>query len=198
MKTPAPSADSSERDLVAAAQADPRQFAPLYERTFEQVYGYIARRVQNRAEAEDVTSEVFQRALAALPQYEWRGTPFVAWLLRIAAHALADRYAKSAREQGTAAAEPIDDTTMREVEARATLFQLVEVLPPEQRRVVEMRFAEGKSIREIARALQRSEGAIKQLQYRALESLRARVRGGVTAGESPASTHAPAKEDRDA
>ena len=64
-----------------------------------------------------------------------------------------------------------------EVERRATLFRLVETLPAEQRRVVVLRFVEQKSIKEVAREIRKTEGAVKQLQFRALSSLRARMEG---------------------
>ena len=86
-----------ERLLIEAAQHDPSRFAELYENNFARVYAFVARRVQNREEAEDVTAEVFHQALAKLGHFEWRGIPFVAWLLRIAANALADRWQRAAR-----------------------------------------------------------------------------------------------------
>ena len=79
-KTPA---HAEEHLLVEAAQSDPARFDALYELHFERVYGFIAARVHDRATAEDLTSEVFCKALANLKSYEWRGVPFVAWLLRI-------------------------------------------------------------------------------------------------------------------
>jgi len=82
---------AEERLLVEAAQKDPARFAELYEINFERVYGFIARRVGDRDAAEDLTSEVFHKALANLRRFEWRDVPFVAWLLRIAANAIADR-----------------------------------------------------------------------------------------------------------
>src|SRR5437899_3079488 len=84
--------DDAERLLVEAAQRDPARFGDLYDRHFERVYAFVARRVRDRDAAEDVTADVFQRALAALPAFEWRGAPFAVWLLRIAANALADRF----------------------------------------------------------------------------------------------------------
>src|SRR3989442_10230813 len=78
-----------EQDRIEAAQGNPALFGVLYEETFDTVYAYIARRVGNRRDAEDLTSTVYQRALAALPAFEWRGTPFVAWLVRIAANEIA-------------------------------------------------------------------------------------------------------------
>ncbi len=167
-----------ERRLIEAAQRDPGRFAELYERNFERVYAYVVRRVPNRAEAEDVTSEVFHRALANLHRFEWRGVPFAAWLYRLAANAIADRGQQTARETGLEPdeiADP-DPVALRQVEERATLFRLVNGLPPDQQRVVVLRFVEQRSIREIAQQLGRSEGAIKQLQFRALENLRARLR----------------------
>src|SRR5712692_2776061 len=82
---------NDERWLVKAAQSDPAKFDALYELHFERVYAFVASRVRDRATAEDVTSEVFHKALANLPGYEWRGVPFVAWLLRIAANAIVAR-----------------------------------------------------------------------------------------------------------
>ena len=72
--------DSDERVLIEAAQADPARFADLYQANFHRVYAYVIRRTGSRAEAEDITSEVFERALVNLKRFEWRGVPLVAWL----------------------------------------------------------------------------------------------------------------------
>jgi RNA polymerase sigma-70 factor (ECF subfamily) len=169
--------DRDERTLIEAAQADPDRFVDLYERYFHRVYGYVIRRTRSRAEAEDIASEVFERALTNLARYEWRGVPFSAWLYRIAANAIADRRRQLDRDSADLPADVPDTRESVEIERRAMLFQLVERLPEAQRRVVEMRFVDQKSIREIAAALDRSEGAVKQLQLRALENLRKRMEG---------------------
>ena len=95
-KKAAATAPPEERRLVEAAQNDPARFDALYELHFDRVYGFVAGRVHDRATAEDVTSEVFYKALANLKTYEWRGVPFAAWLLRIAAN-LARDHARSRR-----------------------------------------------------------------------------------------------------
>jgi RNA polymerase sigma-70 factor, ECF subfamily len=168
--------DARERLLVEAAQKDPRRFAVLYDENFHRVYAFVASRVESRADAEDLTSEVFQQALANLGRFEWRGVPFAAWLYRIASNAIADRWQRVGRERGNPAADdPPDDRQNidpERIERRARLFALVDQLPADQRRVVAMRFAEGKSIAEIARELKRTGGAIKQLQFRAIRRLR--------------------------
>ena len=87
-----------------------------------------------------------------------------------------DRWQRAARERGAPQSEGGDDGTRAEVERRALLAGLVSRLPKDQQRVVLERFVEQKSIREIAQELRRTEGAVKQLQFRALESLRARMR----------------------
>ena len=168
------SQDAGERRLVEAAQKDPGRFGELYENNFERVYAYIARRVGNREEAQDLTAEVFHQALANLARYEWRGLPFAAWLLRIASNAIADSWKSKAREQGNPSSDELlsHDIHMEDVEQRAKLFRLVTTLPDDQRRVIEMRFAQEKSIREIATDLGRTGGAVKQLQFRGLETLR--------------------------
>ena len=166
-----------ERLLVEAAKSDPARFAVLYTRNFHVVYAYVARRAASREEAEDLTSEVFHQALANLKKFEWRGAPFAAWLIRIASNAFADRWRSKTRESGNPVAEEASDRSMEGVERRAALFQQVDRLPEGQRRVIILRFVEEKSIREIADELRRTEGAIKQLQFRALEKLRASMEG---------------------
>jgi len=169
--------DHDERALIEAAQADPARFVDLYDQNFHRVYAYVIRRTGVRAEAEDITSEVFERALTNLSRFEWRGAPFAAWLYRIAANALADRRRQTARDSDEPPPDLPDGREAKEIERRAMLFQLVERLPGLQRQVIEMRFIDGKSIREIAAALDRSDGAVKQLQLRALENLRKSMEG---------------------
>jgi RNA polymerase sigma-70 factor (ECF subfamily) len=173
----APGTDADEPRLVEAAKSDPAQFSELYTRNFYSVYAYVTRRAASREEAEDITSEVFHQALANLHRFEWRGVPFAAWLMRIAANALADRWNRNSRETALPPDDELGESSMDEVEQRASLYQLVGTLPDDQRRVIVSRFVEQKSIREIAQELKRSEGAIKQLQFRALEKLRAQVEG---------------------
>jgi len=168
-----------ERLLIEAAQKDPRRFADLYEANFERVYAFVVRRVQDRHEAEDVTAEAFQHALANLSRFEWRGVPFSVWLFRIAANAINDRWKRLSRENAASISEDdLDQSHWPDIERRASLYRLVDRLPEDQRSVVLKRFVEQKSIRDIAQEFGRSEGAVKQLQFRALESLRALVGGG--------------------
>jgi len=172
--------ESDERILVEAAQRDPSRFAELYERNFDRVYAYVSRRLTDRSAVEDVTAEVFRQALANLGQFEWRGSPFVAWLVRIAANAVIDHWRRVSREQPMLEADgpesaPSDPASIDAVERRALLFRLVRSLPADQRRVIEMRFAQEKGVREIARELNRSEGSVKQLQFRAIQNLRAQL-----------------------
>jgi RNA polymerase sigma-70 factor, ECF subfamily len=163
---------ADERLLIEAAQRDPSRFGELYESHVNRVYAYIVRRVRDRSAAEDLTSEVFHHALANLHKYEWRGIAFAAWLYRIAANTIADRWERDRRETGEAYPEDSASGGIEEIERHAMLFQLVDHLPADQRRVITERFVEQKSIREVAQALGRSEGAVKQLQWRALETLR--------------------------
>jgi len=170
------SEEHDDRLQVEAARRDPSRFADLYEQNFYRVYAYVVRRVGNRHQAEDLTSDVFREALAGIGKFEWRGVPFAAWLLGIASRVLADHWKRSGRETGNPTQEP-NSAAPAEIERSAMLFQLVDRLPEAQFRVIQMRFVEQKSIREIAQELGRSEGAVKQLQLRAIENLRAQMEG---------------------
>ena len=180
--------EAEERRLVEAAQRDTACFGDLYENYFELVYTYVVRRLRNRAEAEDLTAEVFRKALQNLARFKWTGAPFAAWLFRIASNMITDR-AKRAAQEGNA--EPslalsqsggtqAQQTDLEDCERQTQLFCMVDELADDQKRVLVMRFAEELSIHEIANALGRSEGAVKQLQFRALENLRKKFTAGDT------------------
>jgi len=177
--------EAEERRLVEAAQQDTALFGDVYEHYFEIVYAYVARRVRNRPEAEDMTAEVFRKALQSLPRFKWTGAPFAAWLLRIASNIIADRGKRAVREGIVPGNEAVRElrvpqpqqADLEQSERSAGVLRLVNELAEDQRRVLVMRFAEERSIREIANALGRSEGAIKQLQFRALEHVRKRLAG---------------------
>jgi RNA polymerase sigma-70 factor (ECF subfamily) len=176
-----PDNQHEERLLIEAAQQDPSRFAELYELHFERVYAYIARRVRERSAAEELTSHVFHQALLNIAKFKWRGAPFASWLFRIAANSIADRAQRLRRDTGSdsdvlpevTGGNP--ETDLEQIETLARVYRLVDELPWDQRYVIRLRFAEEKSIREIAQKLSRSEGAIKQLQFRALQNLRARM-----------------------
>jgi RNA polymerase sigma-70 factor (ECF subfamily) len=173
--------DKDELLLIEAAQKDPARFGDIYERYFDRVYAYVARRVGNRDAAQDLTADVFHRALANIGKYESRGVPFGAWLFRIAANAIADKWKRTSKESGNPAPEEIDsgkidlEAAEHRIETRAQLFHAVRKLPAEQRRVIQLRFAEEKSIRDIAQEMRKTEGAVKLLQFRAIQNLRDRM-----------------------
>ncbi len=168
--------EAQEKAAVEAAQRDPSRFAELYESNFDRVYAHIARRVGNREEAQDLTAEVFHQALASLRKFEWRGAPFVAWLLRIAARILARHWERAGVHldvpDNVLEWTGVDEKTEQSV----ILFQFVDRLPDDQRLVINRRFIQQRSIREIAQEMGRSEGAVKQLQLRALQELRLKMK----------------------
>ena len=171
-----------EGALVAAAKRDPREFGPLYELYVDRIYRFAYRRVGTHHEAEDITAQTFQQALQALPAYEWRGLPFGAWLFRIAGNIINRRGRTSGREVAVedvtvfSGYEETDDDpadlAWRSEEA-GELAEKIKQLPPDQQRVLVLKFSHGMKNREIGDLMGRSEGAIKQLVHRALVSLRA-------------------------
>ena len=100
-----------------------------------------------------------------------------AWLYRIAANEIADRAERLGRERTIGAPLEAEEADQEEAQDRSKVFALVRELPEDQRRVLELRFIEDKTTREVAEVLGRSEGAIKQLQFRGLERVRARIGG---------------------
>src|SRR5262249_21065673 len=118
------SEERDEKTQVEAAQRDPSHFADLYEQNFYRVYAYVVRRVGDRHQAEDLTVDVFREALAGIGKFEWRGVPFVAWLMGIASRVVADHWKRAGRESGNPTNDP-EAAVRTEIEHSTMLFQLV-------------------------------------------------------------------------
>ena len=167
-----------EEALVLSAQEGDRDaFAQLYEANVDRIYRYLLARLTEPADAEDVTAEVFMQAMKSLPSYKSRGTPLIAWLFRIAHNQAVNYMKKRARRKETILMETaaaydspeekvLDQVRLGEVhEAMCALTDL-------QRQVLSLRFATDLSIAEVARVMNRKEGAVKALQFSALRALR--------------------------
>ena len=176
--------DDAERDRIAglvalAQQGDAEAFGQVYDAYVDSVYRYLYYRVGSHALAEDLTSETFLRALRRIDSFTWQGKDIGAWFTTIARNLVAD-HVKSSRfklEVSTADmldADRADDGIEDEVLGRlqsAALLDAVRKLKPEQQECVVLRFLQGLTVAETAGVLGRSEGAVKQLQLRAVRAL---------------------------
>jgi RNA polymerase sigma-70 factor (ECF subfamily) len=172
-----------EEDLVRRAQRrEPEAFGQLYEEHFDRIYRYIMLRVRNQADAEDITQQVFLKALENIGSYRWRGMPFASWLFRIAHNLVVDYWKKKSREKVAAvapeeidemAASPYDPAALAELNFdMKQLAAACDRLTEGQREIISLRFAGGLSVAESAKVMGKSEGAVKVLQHAALVKLR--------------------------
>jgi RNA polymerase sigma-70 factor, ECF subfamily len=178
-----PEADRVRALVELARDGDAEAFGQLYDHYVSGVFRFIYYRVGSRQLAEDLTSETFVRGLKAIQRFTWQGKDFGAWLTTIARNLIADHF-KSSRSrleivsddipEGRTSSPSTEDDVLSRI-SNELLFDAVNSLPPEQRDCILMRFIQGMSIAETAAALKRSEGAIKQLQLRAVRSLAKRV-----------------------
>jgi len=162
--------------LVALAREDPTAFAELYRRYLSLVYAYCWRRLGSREAAEDATSQIFVKALVALPQY--RGDrSFRSWLFAIAHNEVVDHYRAQRPSRPLEDASQISDRTESPEDLGilaadgAALRAMLSCLTPDQAQIIELRLA-GLSETEIAQVLNRRPGAIRATQFRALGRLR--------------------------
>jgi len=168
-----------EGDLVRqAVEGDQRAFAELYEAYFDRIYRYVYLKIGDRVEAEDMTQQVFVNALRSISGYKWQGKPFSAWLFRIAHNQIVDYLRRRTRQPATLLNEPLltgGDNPLALAEHNLDMEQVARAarhLTQAQREVVSLRFAAGLSIDEVARAMGRTQGAIKALQHSAIVALR--------------------------
>ncbi len=165
--------------LVQAAKAgDAGAFGELYERYRDPIYRFCLARTGTAHDAEDLTADVFVKALQSLDRYQDRGLPFAAFLYRIARNAAIDR-SRTLKQPLSVDGLLVEPASKQNVESeaafaveRSILLAALGKLKPEHRDVIVMRFIEGYAALEVAQLLGKTEGAIRTLQHRALERLR--------------------------
>lgn len=184
--------DHEERELVERARRDPEAFGALFDRYHPKIFGYVLRRVGDAEAAQDITADVFFRALDRLWQFRWRNLPFSAWLYRIAANGIVTHARREGRraavsldalleEHGLEPASPADlkaelEEAERALERHREFLEMrgrMEALPRAYREALALRFFEDKKLSEIAAILGKKEGTVKSLLSRGLAKLRA-------------------------
>lgn len=176
-----PRAVSSQelRRLVDRAQQGDRDaLEELYLLHFDRIYSYVHMSVGNRHDAEDLTTQVFLKMLESIGKFRWRSAPFAAWLFRIAHNLAMDHFRASRRwqpEEEVPEPEPPDESAAEEEAlesiGRQSMLELIERLSHEQQQVLTLKFVFNFSNAEAATILDKTEGAIKSLQHRAIASL---------------------------
>ncbi len=176
---------SDESHLIQQARnGDRAAISEIYQRHVERIYRYVRYRVGDEVLAEDITADVFVKALESLGQYDDRGVPLIAWLYRIAGARIIDHWRMLRRRQTT----PLEqegqeqelaadsETSDIDIFDRQALLKAVRELTDDQQSVIVLRFFQGMTTIEVAEVLGKTEGAVKALQRRALEALARRLR----------------------
>lgn len=176
-----------EKILVERAKNDKEAFAELYDRYYSQIFGYALRRTADIEVAQDVTSQVFFKALKNIGQFRWRDIPFSSWLYRIASNEVADSFRDRKRRRayfeekaGTidiSNSSPENELAQAEEELRKheeflSVHENISRLSFRYQEVLTLRYFENKNLKEIGAILGKSEGTVKSLLHRALRKLR--------------------------
>lgn len=172
---------ATETELISLATAgNSEAFGYLYEKYIDQIYNYIYYRTSNGKDAEDLCSRVFIRALHHIERYEDRGYPFSAWLYRIAHNLVVNWYRDKDKKEEISLSEQyppprmagsVEDRIENEDE-KAALLRVITSLPEDRKELLILKHVEGLTNSEIGQIMDRTEGAIKALYHRTLESLR--------------------------
>jgi RNA polymerase sigma-70 factor (ECF subfamily) len=181
----APARESTEhvRELVARGQKGDRDaLEELYLIHFDRIYSYLHVSVGNRHDAEDLTTQTFLKMLEKIGTFKWQSAPFSAWLFRIAHNLAMDHFRARRRWQPEEEVpeppgeeEPSAELTAMQTIGRESMLKLIDRLSPEQQQVLTLKFVFNLPNAEVAAILDKTEGAIKSLQHRALVSLQKQI-----------------------
>lgn len=175
---------ASEGSVVElAVERNHSAFSALYDYYVKRVYRHVFYRVLDQSDAEDITQDVFIKAWKAISRYKKTGAPFIAWLIVIANNLIVDHFKGRKKEVPLDSVQVISDSVDDDPEAvfdtklkRRHIRDTILKLKGDRQKVIMMRFIDGLSYGEIAQALGKSEGAIRVVQYRALNDLRRMLR----------------------
>jgi RNA polymerase sigma-70 factor (ECF subfamily) len=168
------------QEVRRAARGEEEAAAELFDHYHPRVYRYALSKLGNDQDAQDVAAEVFAKVLKELDRFRWKGAGFEAWLFRIASNLVVDQHRRSGREQvREQITEEVDPVTpegvFARIEVRGELERYLSELSDDQREVLLLRFAGGLDTNEVGRVMGRKANAVRQLQFRALDALRARM-----------------------
>ncbi len=173
--------ESDLKYIVEKSKKNPEAFIEIYDLFFDKIYGYVYYKVGNTEDAEDITEQVFLKALEAIGKFKWKGAYFSSWLFRIARNQIIDHFRRQAKSADSLTDDQINKIPDKKenleeiIEARLSLENVEKAilrLTEEQQNVIILKFLSGFSNAEIAKFFNKSEGAVKALQHRALSSLR--------------------------
>jgi RNA polymerase sigma-70 factor (ECF subfamily) len=171
--------DGEEKTITLAVGGDSSAFGRLYDHYQPMIYRFIAVKVSRREEAEDITHQVFLSAWQNIGKYEQRGYPFSSWLYQIARNQVVDYYRAKRGDVSIDAIDPELFVTTASVEFTMpvkmdmeTVQRALRTLKQDYQDVVILRFIEDLSIKESAKVLKKTEGAVKLMQHRALRELK--------------------------
>jgi RNA polymerase sigma-70 factor, ECF subfamily len=168
-----------EQKLIQAAQrGDTRAFGELYNAYVHDIYRYILFRVGNAEMAQDLTADVFLRAVEGLVKYQDRQLPLLAWLYRIAHARVIDHYRRTRRAGEQEDIEDLDASTNEDLDTdmmtdfqKRKIHEALRKLPADQQQVLLLRFIEGYNLQKTAEILGKTIGAVKMIQRRALQAM---------------------------
>ena len=171
------------RALVDRAQQGDREaLEELYLIHFDRIYGYLHVSVGNRHDAEDLTTQTFLKMLESIGKFRWQSAPFSAWLFRIAHNLAMDHFRATKRWQPEeevpeppGSEEPSAELEAMQSIGRQSMLELIDKLSPEQQQVLTLKFVFNFPNADVAKILDKTEGAIKSLQHRALASLQKQI-----------------------
>jgi len=174
---------TDEEIIQRAIQGDKEAFSHLYQQHVTKIYNYIYYRTGNANDAEDLTARVFYRAMGSIQRYQQKGVPFSAWLYRIAHNMVANWHRDNSRKREVPLEDQIDlpfkgeqpEATLLRNQETHYLMTYIRSLPSDRQQLVILKFVEGLPNSEIALIMNRSEGAVKSLYHRTLETLRQKM-----------------------
>jgi len=172
--------NNSEKELILLSKKDSRFFAPIYKKYHEQIFRFIYHRMNTEAEAEDITSQVFLKALTNLGKYKFQGHPFSSWLYKVAINELNQYYRKTNKQRIVNIKEESDikEVVVESGEEkyddikREQLLKTLSTLEENKLLLIEMRFFEKRSFKEIGLILNITENNAKVRTYRVLDEMK--------------------------
>lgn len=167
----------TQRTIQQAQQGNSKAISQIYETYLQRIYRYVAYRVNDERDIEDITAEVFIKMIEALPSYQITGAPFEAWLYRIAYSRIIDMRRKRTRHpqedlpERMASEQPTPEQNVLDEQADHELRSAFSSLKEDDQNVLYLRFVEGKTHKEVAKIVNKSVTAVKATQHRALTRL---------------------------